>query len=180
MGNYHASFGERDGATRTVRSVKVRTVPTPLSPVLAPGYRPSALALWVDNVVQAHGRGEARWCRDADAGGCAFRAQADAERFSRGLPQRLKPGNLQVAPENTHGQRLRRWHPSMKRPCPLLGFAFAWRPDRPGVSRVRRRTARTKLHAACHRRPAGRKACRHVPERDVVQRRQARLRGHDT
>src|SRR5262249_21073197 len=35
MGNYHASFGERDGETRTVRIVKVRTVPTPLSPVLA-------------------------------------------------------------------------------------------------------------------------------------------------
>jgi len=35
MGNYHASFGERDGETRTMRIVKVRTVPTPLSPVLA-------------------------------------------------------------------------------------------------------------------------------------------------
>jgi RNA-directed DNA polymerase len=35
MGNYHASFGERDGETRTVRIVKVRTVPTPLSPLLA-------------------------------------------------------------------------------------------------------------------------------------------------
>jgi hypothetical protein len=32
MGNYHASFGERDGETRTVRIVKVRTVPTPLTP----------------------------------------------------------------------------------------------------------------------------------------------------
>src|SRR5438874_6401331 len=35
MGNYHASFGERDGETRTVRIVKVRTVPTPLSPLFA-------------------------------------------------------------------------------------------------------------------------------------------------
>jgi hypothetical protein len=35
MGNYHASFGERDGETRTVRIVKVRTVPTPLSPILS-------------------------------------------------------------------------------------------------------------------------------------------------
>ena len=35
MGNYPASFGERDGETRTVRIVKVRTVPTPPSPVLA-------------------------------------------------------------------------------------------------------------------------------------------------
>ena len=35
MGNYHASFGERDGETRTMRIVKVRAVPTLLSPVLA-------------------------------------------------------------------------------------------------------------------------------------------------
>jgi len=35
MGNYPASFGERDGETRTGRIVKVRTVPTPPSPVLA-------------------------------------------------------------------------------------------------------------------------------------------------
>src|SRR5207253_2108015 len=38
MGNYHASFGERDGETRTVRIVKVRTVPTPLSPLAANIY----------------------------------------------------------------------------------------------------------------------------------------------
>ena len=38
MGNYHASFGERDGETRTVRIVKVRTVPTPLSPILSNVY----------------------------------------------------------------------------------------------------------------------------------------------
>jgi hypothetical protein len=34
MGNYHASFGERDRETRTVQAVKVRPVPTPFSPVL--------------------------------------------------------------------------------------------------------------------------------------------------
>jgi len=38
MGNYHASFGERDGETRTMRIVKVRAVPTLLSPVLANVY----------------------------------------------------------------------------------------------------------------------------------------------
>jgi hypothetical protein len=59
MGNYHASFGERDGETRTVRIVKVRTVPTPLSPVLAHGYLPYALDLWFDQVVKVplSGRG---------------------------------------------------------------------------------------------------------------------------
>jgi len=33
MGNYHASFGERDGETRPMRVGKVRAVPTLLSPV---------------------------------------------------------------------------------------------------------------------------------------------------
>ncbi len=35
MGNYHASFGERDRETRMMRIVKVRPVPTPFSPLLA-------------------------------------------------------------------------------------------------------------------------------------------------
>src|SRR6266446_2323254 len=35
MGNYHASFGERDGETRPMRVGKVRAVPTLLSPLLA-------------------------------------------------------------------------------------------------------------------------------------------------
>ena len=34
-GNYHASFGERDGETRGLRDMKVRSVPTLLSPLLA-------------------------------------------------------------------------------------------------------------------------------------------------
>ena len=33
------------------------------SPVLANGSLPEALALWVEPVVQPHGRGEALWCR---------------------------------------------------------------------------------------------------------------------
>jgi len=35
MGNYHASFGERDRETRPMQVRKVRPVPTPLSPLLA-------------------------------------------------------------------------------------------------------------------------------------------------
>jgi 5-methylcytosine-specific restriction endonuclease McrA len=34
-GNFHARFGERDRETRTSQDVKVRSVPTPLSPLLA-------------------------------------------------------------------------------------------------------------------------------------------------
>jgi len=34
-GNFHARFGERDRETRTSQGVKVRSVPTPFSPLLA-------------------------------------------------------------------------------------------------------------------------------------------------
>lgn len=34
MGNYHASFGERGRETRMLRDMKVRSAPTPLSPLL--------------------------------------------------------------------------------------------------------------------------------------------------
>src|SRR5262249_17432176 len=62
--------------------------------------------------------------------------------------------------------------------CPLLGFACAWRPEQQGLPRVRRRTARTKLQAACPRLTVGITAHRPWPERACFQRLQARLRGH--
>ena len=137
-----------------------------------------ALDLWFDKVVKAHGRGEALLCRYADDWVCAFRYQDDAERFYRVLPQRLKTFNLQVAPEKTHLRRLSRFHPSMKRRVTFLGFEFAWMPDRHGVPRVMRRTARKKLQAACQRLTAWIKHHRHLPERECFQRLNARLRGH--
>jgi hypothetical protein len=66
----------------------------------------------------------------------------------------------------------------MKRHFTFLGFACTWMPDRHGVSRVMRRTARKKLQAACQRLTAWIKEFRHLPERDVFQRLNARLRGH--
>jgi len=149
-----------------------------VSPVLAHVYLHDALDLWFDKVVKAHCRGEARLGRYADDGGCAFRYQDDAERFYRVLPQRLKTFHLQVAPEQTHLRRFRRFHPSMKRRFTFLGFEFFWRPDRHGVSRVMRRTARKKLQAACQRLATWIKEHRHLPERDFFQRLNARLRGH--
>jgi len=149
-----------------------------VSPVLANVYLHYALDLWFDKVVKAPCRGEALLCRYADDWVCAFRYQDDAERFYRVLPQRLKKCNLQVAPEKTHLRRLSRFHPSMKRRFTFLGFEFAWKADRHGVSRVMRRTARTKLQAACQRLTAWIKHHRHLPERACFQRLHARLRGH--
>jgi RNA-directed DNA polymerase len=149
-----------------------------VSPVLANAYLHYALDLWFTKVVRAHCRGEALLCRYADDWVCAFRYQDDAERFYRVLPKRLEKCNLRVAPEKTRLLRFSRFHPSMKRRFTFLGFEFFWMPDRQGVPRVKRRTARQKLQAACQRIKEWIKQHRHLPGREFFQRLNARLRGH--
>ena len=149
-----------------------------VSPVLANVYLHYALDLWFEQVVKPHCQGEALLCRYADDWVCAFRLQEDAERFFRVLPKRLAKFHLQVAPETTHLCRFSRLHPSTKRRFTFLGFEWFWTPDRHGVSRVRRRTARKKLQAACQRLTEWIKQHRHLPGRECFQRLHARLRGH--
>lgn len=149
-----------------------------VSPVLANAYLHYALDLWFAKVVKAHCRGEALLCRYADDWVCAFRYQEDAERFYRVLPKRLAQFNLQVAPEKTRLLRYSRFHPGMQRRFTFLGFEFAWMPDRQGVPRVKRRTARQKLQAACRRMTAWIKQHRHLPGREFYRRLNPRLQGH--
>jgi group II intron reverse transcriptase/maturase len=149
-----------------------------LSPGLANGYLHSALEGWVDTVVQAHCRGEALLGRSADDGGCAFRSQEDAERCYRVFPYRLKRFNLQVAPDNPPLRRFSRFHPGRRRRCTLLGFELYWMPDRQGVPRVKRRTARKTLYAACRRITEGITPHRHLPGRECYRQWNSRLRGH--
>ena len=150
------------------------------SPVLANVYLHYALDQWFATVVKAHGRGEALRCRYADDWVCAFRSQDDAERFYRVLPARLKRFNLQVAPDKTHLLRCSRFHPGMRRRCTFLGFECAWMRDRQGVPRVKRRTARKKLQAACRRMTAWIKPHRPLPGRAFYRHGNSRLRGHYT
>ena len=149
-----------------------------VSPVLANVYLHYALDLWFAKVVKPHCRGEALLCRYADDWGGAFRSQDDAERCYRVLPKRLEKCNLQVAPEKTHLLRFSRFHPSRRRRFTFLGFEFTWTPDRQGVPRVTRRTARQKLQAACQRITEWIQQHRHLPGREFFQRLNARLRGH--
>src|SRR5919204_2626839 len=137
-----------------------------VSPVLANVYLHYALDLWFEKVVNPHCRGEVLLCRYADDWVCAFRLQEDAERFFRVLPKRLAKFHLQVAPEKTHLCRFSRFHPSKKRRFTFLGFEFFWTPDRHGVARVMRRTARTKRQAACQRLTEWSKHHRHLPGRE--------------
>lgn len=136
--------------------------------------------MWFETVVKAHCRGEARLGRYAEDWVGAFRSQEDAERLYRVLPKRLAQCNLQVAPNKTPLLRCSRLHPRMQRRFTLLGFARYGMPDRQGVPRVKRRTARKKLQAACRRRTAGIQQHRHLPGRAFYRRVNSRLRGHST
>jgi len=59
MGNYHASFGERDGETRPMRVGKVRAVPTLLSPILANIYL-HELDCYVESLITEYTKGKVR------------------------------------------------------------------------------------------------------------------------
>ena len=149
-----------------------------ISPVLANVYLHYSLDLWFEKKVKPYCRGEAIICRYADDWVCAFRYRGDAEWFYRVLPKRLAKFNLQVAPEKTRLLRFSRFHPSTKRRFTFLGFECYWWPDRQGVIRVKRRTARKKLQAARRRIKEWIRQHRHLTGRDFIRGLNARLRGH--
>jgi group II intron reverse transcriptase/maturase len=149
-----------------------------VSPVLANVYLHYALDWWFERVVKTHCRGEAQMCRYADDWVCAFRYRDDAERFFAVLPKRLAKFGLEVAQEKTRILRFSRFHPSMKRRFTFLGFEFYWMPDRQGVPRVKRRTARKKLQAACRRIKTWIRDNRHLRGPEFFRGLNRRLRGH--
>jgi hypothetical protein len=117
-------------------------------------------------------------CRYADDAVWAFRYRDDAERFYRVVPKRLAKFNLEVASEKTRILRFSRFHPRSKHRFVFLGFEFQWKLDRQGVPRVKRRTARKRLQAACRRIKEWIKLNRHLPGAAFFERLNARLRGH--
>ena len=102
-------------------------------------------------MVKPRCRGEVLLCRYADDFVCAFRFEKDARRFYRVLSQRLEKFGLALAPEKTQVLRFSRFHPSMQRRVTFLGFELFWYIDREGIPRVKRRTARKRLHGAIRR-----------------------------
>jgi group II intron reverse transcriptase/maturase len=149
-----------------------------VSPVLANVYLHYALDLWFEKVVKPQSRGEAIMCRYADDAVWAFRYREEAERFYRVLPKRLAKFNLEVASEKTRILRFSRFHPRSKQRFVFLGFEFQWKLDRQGAPRVKRRTARMRLQAACRRIKEWIKLNRHLPGGEFFERLNARLRGH--
>ena len=80
--------------------------------------------------------------------------------------------------DKTRILRFSRFHPGMRRRFTFLGFEFCWMPDRQGIPRVKRRTARKKLQAACRRVKTWIKEHRHLPGREFFRGLNRRLRGH--
>mgnify|MGYP005851850943 CR=1 FL=1 len=149
-----------------------------VSPVLANVYLHYALDLWFERVVKAHCRGKALMVRYADDWVCAFQHEADAVRFYRTLPKRLKKFSLDVADEKTNCLPFSRQHLRKGKRFTFLGFEFYWERDRKGLPRVKRRTAPKKLQGACRRIKEWIKDNRHLPKRDFVRGLNQRLTGH--
>ena len=149
-----------------------------VSPVLANVYLHHVLDLWFEKRVKPQIRGEAQWWRFADDGVCAFRFQEDAERVYRELPKRLEKFGLEVAPEKTQILRFSRFHLGKERRFAFRGFEIYWEKDRKGVPRIKRRTARKKLRAACQRIKEWIQTNRHARGRDFFRGLNVRLRGH--
>jgi RNA-directed DNA polymerase len=149
-----------------------------VSPVSAHGYGHEALDRWLEKVVKPHGRGEALISRDADDVVCAFRFRSEAEWVSQVLPKRRGKCTREGAPEKTRIRRFSRFHPGMTRRFTVLGCELFWKADRPGVPRVKRRTARKKLPRACQRIKEWMPANRHLPGHAFFTGLKARRRGH--
>ena len=141
-------------------------------------YLHYALDLWFEKVVKPRCRGEALLWRFAADWLCAFRFRKDAERFYGVIRERLEKFHLEVALEKTQILRFSRFHPGRERRIAFLGFEFYWEEDRKGVPRVKRRTARKKLRAACQRIKGWIRQNRHAPGREFFRGLNARLRGH--
>ena len=149
-----------------------------VSPVLANVYLHYALDVWFEKAVRRHCQGAALITRYADDWICGFQYRSDARRFYQELPQRLAKFKLSLAEAKTRILRFSRFHPSMKRRFTFLGFEFFWKTDRQGEPRVKRRTARNRLQAACRRIKEWIKSKRHVPGALFFKALNAKLRGH--
>jgi RNA-directed DNA polymerase len=149
-----------------------------VSPILANVFLHYALDLWFEKGVKQHCRGEAWLLRYADDFVCAFEDQADAERFSNVLGQRLEKFGLELSGAKTRIIPFSRHRQAGKTSFEFLGFEFRWGKDRKGRDHLKRRTARKKLRASLKRFTVWCKENRHRRLPVLFQRRNATLRGY--
>jgi RNA-directed DNA polymerase len=150
-----------------------------VSPVLATVFLHDVLDVWVETVVQRHGRGDACLIRYADDVVCAFEDQADAERFDNVLGQRLETFGLARSGAKTRIIPVSRHRLAGQTSVECLGCECRWGQDRTGQDHLKRRTARTKLRPSVKRFTAWCKETRHRRWPVLFKRLHAKLRGYD-
>jgi len=149
-----------------------------VSPVLANVFLHYVLDGWFEKVVKRHCRGEACRIRYADEFVCAFEDQADAERFSSMLGQRLEKFGLELSGAKTRIIPFSRHRQGGKTRFEFLGYEFRGGKDRQGQEHRKRRTARPKLRASLKRCTTWCKENRHLRLPVLFQRLNAKLRGY--
>lgn len=110
---------------------------------------------------------------------CAFADQAEAERFSKVLGQRLEQFGLELSGAKTRIIPFSRHRRAGKTSFEFLGFEVRWGKDRKGQDHLKRRTARKKLRTSLKRFTAWCKETRHLRLPVLFKRLNAKLRGYD-
>jgi len=182
MGNYHASFGERDRETRTAKAVKVRPVPTPFSPLLANIFLHYVVDEYVHQWRKSEAKGEVYIVRYADDLVIACEHESDAQRLMEALDERLKEYGLKLNREKTRLVRFgKSWQTSggpKAETFDFLGFTHIAGKDRQGQYLVRRKTSRKRLNRSLRAICQWCKRNRHTPVRWQWEELSKKLLGH--
>jgi len=97
-----------------------------VSPVLANVYLHTVLDKWHEEVVKAHCRGAAYFCRYADDFVAAFQYETDARRFYEALGKRLGKYGLKLAEDKTRLLCFSRNRRRGREAFEFLGLEFRW------------------------------------------------------
>lgn len=118
---------------------------TIISPILANIYLHFVLDQWFERTVKQAMTGRAILVRYADDFVAGFKYHADAARFYRMLPERLKKFGLTVAKEKTRKFMFNRFRKEDSETFEFLGFEYRWIKSRKGKDIIHVRTSRKKL-----------------------------------
>ena len=150
-----------------------------IAPILAHVYWHEALDLGCHNVVKPRWRGEACLIRYAEDVVGAVEDQADAERFSREVGQRLGKFGREVAAGKTRVIPVTRPQGPGHTSFDFLGVEVRWGRDRAGKPHLKRRTSRKRRRNSRKRVTEwGKERCRHRLK-DVFREVNAKVRGYD-
>ena len=115
-----------------------------ISPILANIYLHYVIDLWFEHEVKKSMTGRAILIRYADDFVVGFRYHADAARFYRILPRRMKKFGLTLAKEKTRKFMFNRLNKERSETFDFLGFEFRWDVSRRGNDIIRLRTSSKK------------------------------------